>query len=374
MKLGVCTGGGDCAGLNAVLRSLVLCARTRGDTTIIGIMEGINGLAANPPRHQILFSPAGDGLGGHNGLKGLDEFVLDTLLTLGGTYLTTSNAGNPFRDAREGAAYRADVLRGYKSLGLDGLIVIGGDGTHCIAAELRESGIQVIGIPKTIDNDYVDSELAVGFTSAVDVATEALMRVNSSGASHGRVMVVEVMGRNAGYIALHSGIASGADVILLPERPFSRENLAEHLKTKVLSRKNHALVVCAEGARAGSEGLKYRVSASGTRQLGGIAEVVATFLHGALKYDTRSSVLGHIQRGSQPDPVDRILAARFATRAMRLAHEKKFGSMVVLRKGEVEVTAYPDARSRGGSAARCLDPNDPTIIAAQDMGVYCGEA
>ncbi len=364
MKLGVCTGGGDCAGLNAVLRSLVLCARANGDTTLIGIEEGVNGLASDPPRHQILYSPAGGGI---------DEFTIENLLNLGGTFLTTSNAGNPFRDPRTAAPYKKSVTKGYKALGLDGLIVVGGDGTHCIAAELADAGVRLIGIPKTIDNDYVDSELAVGFSSAVDVAAESIMQVNTSGTSHGRVMVVEVMGRNAGYIALNAGIAAGADTILLPERPFSREKMAEHLKTKVLSRKNHALVVCAEGAHAQGESLKYRSSSSGSRHLGGVGDDVATFLHEALGRVTRCTVLGHTQRGSRPVSIDRILAARFATRAMRLAREKRYGSMVVLKKGEVEVTSYPEPRSRGGSAARSLDPADPTIIAAQDMGIYCGE-
>lgn len=364
MRLGVCTGGGDCAGLNAILRSLVLTARTRGDTEIVGIVEGINGLAFNPPRQQVLFSPNGGGL---------DEFTLDSLLTMGGTYLMTSNAGNPFREAKAGAAYKADVIRGYQALGLDGLIVIGGDGTHCIAAELASGGIKLIGIPKTIDNDYVDSELAVGFTSAVSVAAEAILRVNTSGTSHGRVMVVEVMGRHAGYIALNAGIAAGADAILIPERPFSRDRLAKHLKDKVLSRKKHALVVCAEGAHAEGEELQYRSSASGSRHLGGVGDSVASFLHDALDRETRCTSLGHTQRGSQADPVDRILAARFATRAIRLAHENRFGSMVVLRKGQVEVASYPKARSRGGAAARCLTSSDPTIVAAEDMGIYCGE-
>jgi 6-phosphofructokinase 1 len=364
VKLGVCTGGGDCAGLNAVLRSLVLCARRSGDVSIIGIEEGINGLASDPPRHRILFAPGGGGI---------DEFTIENLLNLGGTFLTTSNAGNPFRDPQAGEPYKKNVARGYKALGLDALIVIGGDGTHCIAAELADAGVRLIGIPKTIDNDYVDSELAVGFTSAVEVASEAILQVNTSGTSHGRVMVVEVMGRNAGYIALNAGIAAGADVILLPERPFSRENLAAHLKTNVLSRKNHALVVCAEGAHARGEALKYRASTSGSRHLGGVGDDVATFIHESLGRATRCTVLGHTQRGSRPVSVDRVLAARFATRAMRLAREKRFGSMVVLKKGEVEVTTYPEPRSRGGSAARCLDPSDPTIVAAQDMGIYCGE-
>lgn len=365
MKLGVCTGGGDCAGLNAVLRSLVLTARTRGDTEIIGIVEGINGLAFNPPRHQVLYSPNSGGL---------DEFTLDSLLTLGGTYLMTSNAGNPFRDPVVGATYKADVIRGYKALGLDGMIVIGGDGTHCIAAELASGGVRLIGIPKTIDNDYFDSEMAVGFTSAVNVAAEAVMRVNTSGTSHGRIMVVEVMGRNAGYIALNAGLAGGADAILLPERPFSRDRLARHLRETALTRKSHALVVCAEGAHAVGEDLNYRASASGSRHLGGVGEAVASFLHDALDREARCTSLGHTQRGSQADPVDRILAARFATRAIRLAHENRFGSMVVLKKGEVEVAKYPKPRSRGGSAARCLASSDPTIIAAEDMGIYCGEA
>lgn len=364
MKLGVCTGGGDCAGLNAVLRSLVLCARTRGDTTVIGIEEGINGLSCDPPRHKLLYSPRGGGL---------DEFTLDHLLDMGGTYLTTSNAGNPFREPDAGAAYKKSVAKGYKSLGLDALVVVGGDGTHCIAAELTDAGVNLIGIPKTIDNDYVDSELAVGFSSAVEVATDAIMNVNTSGTSHGRIMVVEVMGRNAGYIALNSGIAAGADAILLPELPFSREQLASHLGERVLKRKNHALIVCAEGAHARGEPLKYRSSASGSRHLGGVGDDVATYLHDTLGRVTRCTVLGHTQRGSRPVPVDRILAARFASRAMRLAHEKKFGTMVVLKKGEVEVASYPEPRSRGGSAARCLDPADPRIVAAQDMGIYCGE-
>lgn len=369
MRLGVCTGGGDCAGLNAVLRALILSARNRGDTLLLGIMEGINGLAEMTPRNIPLYVPEALSAEG----SGLNEFVLDSLLTLGGTYLKTSNAGNPFRDPVAGPKYKKAVIRGYKALGLDGLIVVGGDGTHCIAAELADGGINLIGIPKTIDNDYCDSELAVGFTSAVDMAAEAIMCVNTSGKSHDRIMVVEVMGRHAGFIALNAGIAGGADAILLPERPFSRDQLVQHLKNKVLNRKDHATIVCAEGATFSGESLHYKSSSSGSRHLGGVAESIATALHQSLQRETRWTVLGHTQRGSMAVPVDRILAARFATKAMRLAHDKKFGSMVVLRRGEVETAAYPLSRSRGGSAARKLAANDPTIIAAQDMGVYCGE-
>lgn len=369
LRLGVCTGGGDCAGLNAVLRSLVLAARNSGDTEIIGIMDGINGLAESPVQQVLLYAPdAADGKA-----AGLDEFMLDSLLTLGGTYLRTSNAGNPFRDPKAGPVYKIAVERGYKEAALDGLIVVGGDGTHCIAAELADAGIRLIGIPKTIDNDYCDSELAVGFTSAVDVASESILRVNTSGKSHGRIMVVEVMGRNAGFIALNSGLAAGADAILLPERPFSRDQLVHHMKTRVLNRQNHATIVCAEGATFAGEALHYKSSSSGTRHLGGIGESIAACLHDSLQRETRWSVLGHTQRGGDAVPVDRILAARFATRAIRLAHEGKFGSMVVLKRGEVEVANYPQPRSKGGSAARCLAADDPTIRAAQDMGVYCGE-
>jgi 6-phosphofructokinase 1 len=362
--LGVSTGGGDCAGLNAILRALVLCARTRADTAIIGILEGINGLSFDPPKTKNLYIPGGEGV---------DEFVLENLLTLGGTYLTTSNAGNPFKEPGPAAdAFKKSVVRGYQKLGLDGLIVVGGDGTHSIAAELADAGVKLIGIPKTIDNDYMDSELAVGFTSAVDVAAEALLSVKTSGASHGRIMVVEVMGRNAGFIALNSGIAAGADAILLPERPFSYEDLGKHLSTKVMNLRNHALVVCAEGAHASGEAIRYRASSSGTKHLGGIGDAVATWLHQNLGCETRCTALGHTQRGSRPVPVDRILAARFATKAMRLALEKRFGTTVVLKKGEVEVGQYPAPRSRGGSGARRLDPRDPTIITAQDLGIYCG--
>jgi len=359
-KIGILPSGGDCAGLNAVIRAATEAATGRG-WTVLGLRNGHLGLLATPPDVVDLTT----------------DVVRADLLRAGGTMLGTTTTGDPFAfpDADGRRRDRSgEVIAAIKSLGLEALIVIGGDGSMRVFDRLlTPAGIPWVGVPKTIDNDYVDSELAVGFTSAVNVAAEAILRVNTSGTSHGRVMVVEVMGRHAGYIALNAGIAAGADAILIPERPFSREGLAMHLKEKVLTRKKHAIVVCAEGAHAEGEELQYRSSASGSRHLGGVGDAVASFLHDALDRETRCTSLGHTQRGSQADPVDRILAARFATRAIRLAHENRFGSMVVLRKGEVEVASYPKARSRGGAAARCLIPSDPTIIAAEDMGIYCGE-
>lgn len=354
-SIGVANGGGDAPGLNAVIRGVVRTAILQHDWHVIGITNGFDGLIW--PERSIpltLHSIAG-------------------ILPRGGTILGTTNRGNPFQYVLEEngqnvthnfAPVCCDHMR---QLGLDALVVIGGDGTLRIAYDLWKMGIPVVGVPKTIDNDLLATEVTFGFDTALHVATDAIDRLHTTAASHGRVMVIEVMGRDAGWIALHSGIAGGADVILIPEIPFDLKIICEKIREHEASGKKFSIVVVAEGVKLpATDPFGNPLPAPRPGQVG---NVIGEVIRNVLKRDVRVTVLGHIQRGGSPSPFDRILSTRFGVAAVELVARGEFGRMVCLRCGEIE--SVPMERAIG--ANRFVSPKSGTVRAARSVGITFGD-
>lgn len=313
--IGILTSGGDCAGLNAVLRAAVIRAHSLG-FTITGLENGTAGLLESPPRTRKL-SP---------------EDITPGLLRQGGTILGTTNNRNPFAYPMPDGSVKdrsGELLEALKGLGIDILIGIGGDGSFDILSRLATQGdINFIGIPKTIDNDVAETEFSVGFDTAVAVAAEALDRLQPTAASHDRVMILEVMGRDAGHIALNAGIAGGADVILIPEIPYSIESIAKKINAVKADGRNFALVMVSEASKT-PEGESLEVTYhDGQKRYGGIGEFLAPRITAATGFETRVTVLGHVQRGGQPTWNDRLIAQAFGVHAVDLAKAGKFGRMV----------------------------------------------
>jgi 6-phosphofructokinase 1 len=314
MKVGVLTGGGDCAGLNAVVRAIVRRAEDYG-YEVIGIRRGWAGLL-EPDTRRLTFE------------------MVEGTLAIGGTLLLTSRT-NPF--SKEGGADR--VMENVRKLGLDCVIAIGGEDTLGVAQKLSSFGLKTVGVPKTIDNDLSATDVTFGFHTAVDVAMEALDRVKSTGESHERVMVVEVMGRGAGWIATYSGIAAGAHAILVPEQPIDMEVLCHNLMERARKGKKSSLVVVAEGAQP-KEWSKAADSGRPLDQfghpiLGGIGHFVAQEIEKRTKLETREVVLGHLIRGGSPNAFDRVLATRFGVAALDLVESRSFGRMVALHGNRI---------------------------------------
>lgn len=351
MRVGVCTGGGDCPGLNAAIRAVVRHGTLHHRLEMIGILNSINGLLEDPPHFRQL---------------GLSD--VSGIFDRGGTILGTSNKGSPFKDAASTAASITKLKKSWRSIGLDALIVIGGDGTQTMSQQISASGLNVIGIPKTIDNDYTPTEISIGFATAVDVAANAIQRLHSTAEAHSRYMIVEVMGRDAGYIALHAGIASGASIILLPEIPYSYEAMLAKINERGTRGRKFGVVVVAEGAFEKGQKPIFRSSATGTLNLGGVADEVARQLHTRSGFDTRVTVLGHVQRGGDPMPSDIILASLFGVHAMDLVAQKKFGRVVGLQRGHISDTAFADIARQ----TRCLALNDSYIHTAEAIGICLG--
>jgi len=324
-RIGILTGGGDCPGLNAVIRAVVIAAAKNGWTTF-GFLGGFEGLL-NPVRTRVL-----------------DPDEMDGLLFLGGTILGTSNSGRFAAKVGHGesreidAGIIAEAKGNFDRLGLRALVVVGGDGSLSIAQQLQDGGIPVVGVPKTIDNDIAGTNVTFGFDTAVSFATDALDRLRCTAASHERVLVCEMMGRYAGWIAAHSGIAGGADVILIPEIPFSLQRVCDKIREREQDGKHHSLVVVAEGARlqggefvtneSPSAGIGPGGGAFRETRLGGVATMVAEEIQKRTGKETRVCVLGHLQRGGVPTTFDRLLCTRFGVGAVRLISEDKFGVMV----------------------------------------------
>jgi ATP-dependent phosphofructokinase / diphosphate-dependent phosphofructokinase len=320
MKIGILTGGGDCPGLNPVIRAAVKTSLRHG------------------------YQPVGI----RNGWKGLvdaDSFPLDAhavsgIIHRGGTILGTSRT-NPFKDAAATEKLKAN----FKKLGLDALIAIGGEDTLGAANKFYKEGFNVVGVPKTIDNDLNGTDFTFGFDTAVNIAMEAIDRLHSTAESHRRIMVVEVMGRHAGWIALHSGIAGGADLILIPEVPIKMKEVTEVIQKRVDRGKYFSIIVVAEGAKFdGSEVLvEKKLDDFGHVRLGGIGELLAAKIEEATKLETRVAVLGHIQRGGTATAFDRVLGTRFGAKAVELVQNKDFGKMVALRGTEIVAVKIEDA-------------------------------
>ncbi len=353
--IGVCNGGGDCPGLNAVIRAVVRTAIRHYGWRVLGITNGFDGLIWPERSCELtLESVAG-------------------ILPRGGTILGTTNRGNPFAYCLEEKGktitrdFSRQCLENWKRLGLDAVVVIGGDGTLRIANDFSHLGLNVVGVPKTIDNDLSATEVTFGFDTAVHVATEAIDRLHTTAESHHRIMVIEVMGRDAGWIALHSGLAGGADVILIPEISFTIENICEGIRERERSGRKFSLVVVAEGVRLPeTDALGKRMPATTP---GSVASTIAYSLRESLRREVRVTVLGHVQRGGSPSPFDRNLATRFGVCATELIARGQFGRMVCLRAGKIE--SVPLAEAVG--VCKTVDPNGDYVRAARAVGILFGD-
>jgi 6-phosphofructokinase 1 len=317
MKIGVLTGGGDCPGLNAVIRAVVRRAEQLG-YDVMGLKGGWRGLLDKKHEKLTLESVSG-------------------ILPRGGTILGTSRT-NPFKKPDDEQL----LYRNWKELSLDALVVIGGEDTLGVARKLHEKGYRLVGVPKTIDNDLSGTDYTFGFDTAVAIATEAIDRLHTTAEAHNRVMVLEVMGRHAGWIATHAGIAGGADVVLIPERPFDIDEVCDLIRRRHARGKNFSIVVVAEGAapRAAGDG-RGRASAGGPTdafghvRLGGVANRLAEAIEEKTRFETRVTVLGHVQRGGTPTAYDRVLATRYGIHAVEMVHRGEWGMMAALRGNRI---------------------------------------
>ena len=355
-RIGVLTSGGDCPGLNAVLRGVVLAAEKLG-WEAIGFRDGFEGLL--PPGDYVT----------------LDRKSTEGIMALGGTILGTTNRGHFIAKVGAGdrAVVAAEVIARAKKvldeLQIKALIIVGGDGSMTTAMQLQQAGIDCIGVPKTIDNDIEATAMTFGFDSAVDAVMDALDRLHTTASSHKRVMVVEVMGRHAGWIALHGGIAGGADIILIPEIPFDYDKIADTIKKRDAAGRLSSLVVVAEGARPKDGQQIKRDIKDGEFRLGGIGEVVAHEISERTGKETRSCVLGHLQRGGAPSTLDRILATRFGVKAVQLANEGHFGSMVSYQNYQAWHVPIADAVNR----LRLVPPHGEMVQTARDVEISFGD-
>jgi phosphofructokinase-like protein len=358
MHLLVNTGGGDAPGLNAVLRAVTLSAVRRG-YRVTGIRRGYAGLLGEP-----------------NGLVEMTRDLVRDITDRGGSILGTVNKGSPFEyptlvDGRQVLVDKSDeLIARYRELGADGLIAIGGDGSLRIAAKLMQKGLRVIGVPKTIDNDLASTDETFGFDSAMSFATEAVMRVRSSAEAHQRVMVIEVMGRYAGWIALYSGLAASANVILLPEIDYHLDSVCAAIQHRYETGRPFATVVVSEGAR--HRGQDYVVKAREVGKevtLGGIGAELARQIAERTGYETRHLVLGHLQRGGAPTPADRVLALRYGAAAVRLAEEGRWGEMVALHPPHISSVPILEAISRMKTVPLDAD----AVQTARDLGICLGD-
>lgn len=351
MKIGVCTGGGDCPGLNAAIMAIVKSAHKLGHE-IIGIRDSLTGLLTDPIKTRVL---------------ALED--VDDILTRGGTILGTDNSGNPYKDLKTRDLRVATTKKNFEQLGLDCLIVIGGEGTQGIAAMLSKEGLPIIGIPKTIDNDLPQTERTIGFDSAVNTVRDATEKLQSTAESHDRIMVLEVMGRDSGHIALHGGLAGGAHVILIPEIPFQLEAIKKVIKSRSERNIHYSVIIVAEGAFENSLTPLEQARKQKNEGLPSIGHYVAKILNEATKMETRVTVLGHIQRGGSPTSTDRIFATRLGSEAVKLACEKQFG--VYLGQQDGGLSAIPYSQLNIGSR-RKIDLHDENLIAAERIGICLG--
>jgi phosphofructokinase-like protein len=360
MRLGVLTGGGDCPGLNAVLRALVRRGINEFGYEFVGILNGYEGLI-----HPDLTQPLG-----LNEVRGI--------LQKGGTILGTSNRADPFAYVRkvDGVSVTtdvsSDVIRRIQSLGLDGLVVIGGDGTLTIAHRLAKLGVRVVGCPKTIDNDLSGTDQTFGFDTAVGVVTEAIDRLHTTAEAHQRVMVVEIMGRNAGFLTLEGGLAGGADFVLIPELPYRVEAIVQRLQEMWAAKKKFAIVAISEGAfpLGGQQAVAQaadEIPGRGLVRLGGAGKVLADLLAPHLEAELRVTVLGHLQRGGSPSPMDRVLATLYGSMVLELIRDGQWDHMVCLRNGQLGLTPLSDGRKE-----RHVNLSSDKVRLAKSIGISFG--
>ncbi len=357
MKIGVLTGGGDAPGLNAVIRAIVKSAVHRYQWEVVGIQQAFEGLISPEMRQPL--TP--------QGIRGI--------LTLGGTILGTTNRVNPFKyrrtvNGREEVVDLSDTIKQtIAAIGLDGVIVIGGDGTLTAAHRLWKIGCPMVGVPKTIDNDLLATDVTFGFQTAVATATEALDKLHTTAESHHRVIVVEVMGRYSGWIAIEAGVAGGADVILLPEIPFTIDKICQKIEERRRFGDHFSIVVAAEGALpVGGERSVLATTPEGYERLGGISYKVGDAIGRQTKMDVRVTVLGHLQRGGSPTPFDRLLATRFGVAAVDLIAEGKFGQMVSLRTPHIVSVPLEEAIK----GRKMVDPDGELVRCSEALGISFG--
>jgi 6-phosphofructokinase 1 len=360
-RIGILTGGGDCPGLNAVIRVVTKAAITQLGIEVIGIEDGFLGLIRNR-------------------MRPLTRDDVSNILTVGGTILGTTNKANPSRFAvaqdENGNPIFEDVtnrvLEHIADRGLDGIVCIGGDGTMSGTAGLIGRGVRCIGVPKTIDNDLMHTDLTFGFTTAVQTATECLDRIHSTASSHHRVMLVELMGRNAGWLTLHAGLASGADVMLIPEIPYDLEPVCEECLERSKGGKRFTLIAVAEGAapKGGRQVVEKIVHDSPDPiRLGGVSMVLAEQISQQTGLETRATILGHVQRGGTPVAFDRVLASEFGFKAIQLIAAGQWNEMVVMRDGRTSTVPILSVADQ----QRTVPPDDPLIAMARAVGTCMGD-
>jgi 6-phosphofructokinase 1 len=359
VRIAISTGGGDAPGLNAVIRAAVLSAINRG-WEVLGIKRGFAGLL------------------------GEDEVVILTkdsvrgIAHLGGTILRTTNRGNPFHYPirRDDGSYEeidrsGELIGNAKQLGIDALISIGGDGSLSIAKRLCDKGMKIVGVPKTIDNDVAGTLTTFGFDTAVHTALEAIDRLHTTAESHDRVLVLEVMGRDAGFIALHSGLAGTADVILIPEIPYDIQKVCDKIMERDRSGRHFSIVVVAEGAfpKGGTTHTLGPSLPGQARRVGGVCDAISKHIGDITGKETRSLVLGHLQRGGMPTGYDRLLATRFGGAAVRAVGEEKWGCMMALQSPHIVAIPIEDALRE----LKRVDPNHDVVQTARETGISFGD-
>jgi ATP-dependent phosphofructokinase / diphosphate-dependent phosphofructokinase len=338
-RIGILTAGGDCPGINAAIRGVGKTAIVKYGMTLVGISDGFSGMINKEYRE-------------------LTELDLSGILTVGGTILGTSRE-KPFKSSGKGKNEISKpvlIKEHYEQMGLDCLVCIGGNGTMKTAHLLAQEGLNVVGIPKTIDNDVWGTDLTFGFDSAVNIAVEAIDRLHSTANSHKRIMVIEVMGHNAGWIALYSGIAGGGDVILIPEIQYDDNKIAEYLLQRVSDNKPYSIVVVAEGIR------------NPVRESCSAAQSLSRRINELTGLETRETVLGYIQRGGTPSPMDRVLATRYGSAAADMIASRDFGKMVALKNTEIVSVPLADVTGK----LKLVDQKDALVIQAQKMGTSFG--
>lgn len=354
--IGVVTGGGDCPGLNAAIRAIVHAAKRQHGWKVIGVPDAFGGLIWPEQCRELTFEST----------RGI--------LPLGGTILGTTNSRDPFafpvsengiKTARD---YSGRCLEGMQKLGIDALVVIGGNGTLSIADRFAQLGMKIVAIPKTIDNDLQCTDVTLGFDSALHIATEAVDRLHSTAESHHRVMIVEMMGRDAGWITLYAGVAGGADVILLPEIPFAIENVCDAIRRREALGRTFAVIAIAEGARLP----EYDAAGKGLPKIqsGQAGHLLMQAIRERVDKEVRVTVLGHLQRGGTPSPFDRILAARFGTAAVELVAQQSYGRMVAFRGAKIESVPLAGAID----PIRLVDSHNEVLRTARALGISFGDA
>lgn len=363
-SIGIMTCGGDCPGLNPVIRAVVLSAARKYGWKVLGIEDAMQGLINLEYK-----SPYGN--------LPLPPYVVEDIISTGGTIIGTDNKSDPFRFKLvkpDGTAYEGDVsdqvVENYKTLGLDALIVVGGDGTMRIAEKLFEKGIPLVGVPKTIDNDLLGTDQTFGFDTAVSTIASCIDKIKDTARSHDRVFIVETMGRDAGWLALHAGVAAAADVILIPEIPYTVASVVRKIETRKQNGLPFTIIVIAEGSREAEHSASVEERELGKMQkYVGAGNYLCKILSGLVDHEVRCTVLGHVQRGGSPSSLDRILGTRFGTEAVELIAQKKFGHLVSLRHDAI--VHVPIRECVVGQ--KLVDPHSQFVEEARSIGISFGD-